>query len=160
MSLTDYSVPGKNFSVHQGPGQDSLVHLNEIFKVSMKNARTLLGADVIIRCESLPDLHGRQEDFIELFNTLINLIISTRMRYSKLFLHVHCAEEFLEPDKSLKHHTIRFHTNFSTTEEWKEEHSEQLAKCKELIANYGGRFMVNNISNTGCLFFIMLPGKS
>jgi hypothetical protein len=160
MSVKDISVPGKEFDLSRQPGPLSSVSLNDILEKSMNRARVANAADIIVRCESLPFLNGHEPDFTELFDLLVGLIIKKSNVNATVFLHVNCDEETVTgglQNIKARYHNIRFHTNFSADEEWKQQNKMQLSRCNEIISNYDGSFMVNNISNTGCLFFISLP---
>ena len=160
MAVTDFSVPGKESDIGKKHGPPSSVSLNDIFRDSMKRAGVSNTTDIIVRCESLPFIPGSEADFRELFDHLLSLILQMSEAGAQLFLHVNCDEESVSGgplNKKYRNHIIRFHTNFSTGDEWKEMNVVRLSRCNEIISNYDGSFMVNNISNTGCLFYISLP---
>ena len=163
MSVTDFSVPEEEFDLDNKPGQVSTVYLNDIFRESLKRARADCPVDVIIRCDSLPFIPGVTNNFSELFDTLIGLIFRISGSANRAFLYVGCEEESGTTglqNRIYRNYIIRFHTNFSTGDEWKEKNAVQLSRCNEIISNYGGSFIVNSIKNTGCLFLITLPANN
>jgi hypothetical protein len=163
MSVTDFSVPEEEFDLYNRSGQASTVYLNDVFRESLKKARSERAVDVIIRCDSLPFIPGTKKYFSELFDALIGLIFDMSDAASKAFLYVGCEEESGTTglqNRIYRNYNIRFHTNFSTGDEWRRKNAAQLSRCNEIISNYGGSFIVNTIKNTGCLFLITLPANN
>ena len=160
MCAIDFSVPEEEFDLYNKPGQSSTVNLNDIFRESLKKVRADCSDDVIIRCDSLPLIQGVAIDFSELFNNLIGFVFEMSDCASRIFLYVGFEEETGTTglqNKIYRNYNIRFHTNFSTGDEWQEKNAAPLSRCQEIISNYGGSFIVNTIKNTGCLFLITLP---
>jgi|SRR5579875_1919661 len=132
----------------------SLSHLfNETMKrLQSKNEKT----NIIVRCESLPLIESNEKELSNLLDAMLNIIFTNSQQASKLFLYVHCSE--VVNDKG-KEYEIRFHTNVSTTAQWREVNKEILSLCKETAIGLRGNLVVNNVENTGCLFLLTLPGK-
>ena len=162
MPVTEISVYGEEFHLDNKPGLSSSVSLNDIFRESMKKVRAECPVDIIVRCESLPFIPGVETHFSELFDNLIGLIFDMSGMANRLFLFVECEEETGSSgpfDQIYRDYVIRFHSNFSTSDEWKQNNAVRLSRCNEIISNYQGSFIVNTINNTGCLFLIRVPAN-
>jgi hypothetical protein len=140
------------------------LNLNEIFRESMNRFQSGLQApNMIVRCEPLPAIQGNRLLIARLFENLISMIVHHRPVSSKLYLYIDCQEpkgmsnELLEKD--VKQYIVRFHTNITSTEEWKINNRQLITECEKCVLAHNGAFSVNNIQNTGCLFSISFPGK-
>lgn len=132
--------------------------LNDLFNERFRKAQTRLEQlNLIVRCESLPRITGNREEITLLIDTLLSMILQQPPVGSKLFLYVDCEE--MRNGKEAGRYLIKFHTNLTTNDVWKEVNREELALCERIVARHDGTFSVNNISNTGCLFSLFLPGK-
>jgi light-regulated signal transduction histidine kinase (bacteriophytochrome) len=139
-------------------------NLNEVMQQSLHRFQTgIRNQNVIVRYESLPIIEADKKAMIRVFDNLVQMIINHPPEGSKLFLYVDCEEESREQDSETlyvsKRYSIRFHTNITTSEEWKAEYQRVLEECSELLNQFGAGFTVNEIKNTGCLFSISLSGK-
>jgi hypothetical protein len=162
MSVTDFPLMGEGFDLDNRPGHVAGVYLNDTFRESLHKARGGGQVDVIIRCDSLPFIPGSKKHFSELFDNLIGLIFDMSSAANKVFLYVGCEEESGTTglqNRIYRNYIIRFHTNFSAGDEWKEKNAARLSRCNAIITNYDGSFLVNTIKNTGCLFLITLPAN-
>lgn len=137
----------------------SPLSLNEIFRESMKKAQAKAeNLQVIVRCENLPQVYGCHNDMLQLFDNLLSMILHHSPNNSRLFLYVDCEEKYDSENKE-KRYMIKFNTNIDTHENWKVINSQALVNCKQILAAHNGSLVVNNISSTGCLFIVSLPGK-
>lgn len=137
----------------------SPLSLNDIFRESMKKAQAQVdNLQVIVRCENLPQVHGSRNEMLQLFDNLLGMILNHPPRNSKLFLYVDC-EEAETGSNNEKQYTIKFNTNIDTHENWKVINSQALVNCRQILSTHHGTLVVNNISSSGCLFILSLPGK-
>ena len=81
-------------------------------------------------------------------------------------MYIKCNEEVKQSDVidlrltgELKIYKIDYYTNITTTPEWEANYQSKLEECASLASQNGGSFSFYPISNTGCLFSIVLPGK-
>ena len=159
MSTTESAVPNKGKAVEGNSFQS--FSLNEIIKNSMRKLQAHHpGPSLVLRCEELPETVGNRQELTELFEQLILLILSQKPNGSRLFLYIDCAAANASNEEEEKGILLRFNTNISTDEHWKLVHSQTLAQCKMIVSNNHGSLQVNQITGTGCLFSVSLPGKS
>jgi hypothetical protein len=100
----------------------------------------------------------------KVFDDLLNMILNQSLPPSKQFLYVDCEEEVTDVidmslSEGMKRHIIKFHTNITTHDNWKLLNSKVLMNCKQILSRHSGNLVVNDISSTGCLFSVSLPGK-
>jgi hypothetical protein len=162
MSAKDASTQNRNFITIKDPHPAVMLSLNEIFKESMKKAHAgQQGLNLIMRCESLPLVKAQRGEMETVFTTLIRLILQHPVTGSKRFLYIDCEERIQKQQlqKDQKQYLIKFHTNGSTNDNWKEANRVSIDKCEKILSAHHGSLTVNNIDHTGCLFCISLPGK-
>lgn len=167
MSVIDSTFPAGNYNTldkkHVPP--NAFLSLNEVLKESLKKAQAVVDhLQLVVRCESLPQVNGSRHEMIQLFDDLLSMILNHPPNALRLFLYVYCEEESNEViDLTLtgsnKRYCIKFHTNITTHESWKLMHSQTLSNCRYILSRHNGTLVVNDISNAGCLFSISLPGK-
>ena len=161
MSSTDFAFPGNDTGFVIQRAGFTTISLNQLFKAALKKIQDASQrAEIIVRCESLPDVEGNSQQLSLFFETLLGLILEPSMNTGKLFIYLHCEEDkrYLPGNNSKTYH-IRFHTNLGCDQSWKERTEKSVMLCRQILTDHGGSFMVNNINNTGCLFSIILPGK-
>lgn len=161
MSITDYSISGKEYNLHGRQDFNTTVSMNELFQAAVKKAQEQAsGVGIVVRCEELPEVEGKREPMKNFLEMLMGFMLEQFSDGHKLFLHVSCEEikDGATPEEQ-KHYHIRFHTNIAPDTQWKAVHKDQLSQCQQIISAHGGTFMVNNINNAGYLFSITLPGK-
>lgn len=161
MSITEFTRNDTSGTVPST--QLSFLSLNDLFNERMRNAQAECEhTGLVVRCECLPQISGYREEMIRLFDSLISMILNHPSRPAKLFLYVDCDEN-KETGKQLTdpiNYLIKIHTNLTTNDNWKIQNREGLSACERILILHKGSFAVHNISNTGCLFSISLPGKS
>jgi hypothetical protein len=136
--------------------------LNEIFKESMSKVQSELSqANIIVRCENLPQITGNRQEISEAFETLIRMILRRPSGDAKLYLFLDCAETSGAgtSDAGSKSYTIKFRTNILPGENWEDLHRHSLDRCRKILLVHQAVFLVNSNNANGCLFSISLPGK-
>jgi hypothetical protein len=140
------------------------VDLNDIINALLQQYG-LKEKSAILRLDKLVVVKGKKDQFTFLFGELLHAIFNHPPFNSKLFLFIQCAEEKLEEDildlrsKTSGRYVICFHTNIHTDENWRAIHKSNLEECCRIVHENGGSLSQNNITNTGCLFSLTLPGK-
>ena len=155
--MTELPVPEKRSDLQKIPSP--MFSLNDVLRESLRALYENPG--VVVRCEPLPFISGKKDELVRLFNMLIAMITGFKPAASKLFLYVDCNEGTanLHSGPGFRNFVIKFHTSITTSEAWKEQHKDILFDCEKIVTEHKGKFQVNNISNTGCLFAISLAGK-
>jgi light-regulated signal transduction histidine kinase (bacteriophytochrome) len=165
MSILDSTFPNGNYNTLQKKYPEDLLDLNMVLKECLKKAQA--GVDdlqLIIRCESLPRIRAVYDEMVKLFENLLGTILNHAPETSRLFLYVDCEEDSndvidMTLEEGFKRYTIKFHTNVTTNDSWKLVNSQALINCRQILSNHNGNLAVNEISKTGCLFSVSLPGK-
>ena len=147
--------------------EEEVFDLNEALITLMQKYSDEDHKNFIVRFDNLPVVFGNKDHLTCILDALISMITSHPPNNSKLFLYVNCAEEKLdneivdlntEPEKKL--YKIDFYTNINTDEHWKAIYNSKLSECSLLGTQVGGKFSFYPISNTGCLFSVLLQGKT
>jgi len=165
MSVSDSTFHDKNIdAVFQKLSGNNMLSLNYVFKESMKKSQAQANnLQIIVRCENLPYIKGSHIEIARLFDMLLDMILGNPPHNSKLYLYVGCEEDTTDiidtRFEGSRQYLIKFYTNCATHEHWKVLNSQSLINCKQILSNHHGNLVVNNISSTGCLFTIALPGK-
>jgi hypothetical protein len=166
MSIFDSTFPKRNYkALEKSILPAGLFSLNEILQESLKKAQAQVDkAQLIVRCESLPVVQADHSEIVKLFDDLIAMILNQPPNTTRLFLYIDCDEDnndiidmTLHP--GFKKHLIKFHTNITTHEHWKILNNDTLINCKQILSRHNGNLMVHDVSSTGCLFAVSLPGK-
>ncbi|HUS03767.1 MAG TPA: hypothetical protein VMY77_18635 [Chitinophagaceae bacterium] len=153
-----------NLGTHGDQAEE--VDLNEILHLVLNKYTIDQQLNFILRLDPLPVVVGNKEHFDCLFDSLISMIVDHPPVNSKLFLYIKC--ETLPTDNEIidlqlapgkQFNKIDFYTNINTNDQWKTAFNTKLTECAELATNNNGSFSFFPISNTGCLFSIVLPGK-
>ena len=143
------------------------ISLNQVFQSGLKKHATEQQKTLsIVRSDKLPSVCGRREQFQQLLDMMIEMIISYPPSGSKLFLYVKCEAEERNPEildlrltEGSQMHTLYFYTNITTDDRWKMICKDRLAECAVIAEQNKARFSFYPISNTGCIFSLALPGK-
>ena len=142
------------------------VDLNKTIQTVLKKYTGDQQNSFILRCDKLPVAKGKNDQLFRLFDALIQMIVNHPPIKSKLFLYIKCKEENIQSNvidlrmtRDVKLFKIDFHTNITTTPDWETFYQIKLKECTLLASQNGGGFSFYPISNTGCLFSILLPGK-
>jgi light-regulated signal transduction histidine kinase (bacteriophytochrome) len=140
--------------------------LNEVIGVIMKRFQSSLGKNkVIARCEMLPVVEANKQQMTKAFDNLINIILSSSASGANLFLSINCNEESsliklnIDSKSNYKNYIISFYTNIQANKEWECSNLQRITECKHLIESNSGSFSMNYKINSGCSFYITLPGK-
>lgn len=165
MPILDSTFPNGNFSTLEKKHSYDLLALNNVLQESLKKAQGQVDkAQLIVRCENLPSIKADQTDMIKLFDHLLNMILNPSLKSSKQFLYVDCEEDASDAIdmtrlEGFKRYTVKFYTNVSTHNNWKLLNGQALINCRQILSKYNGNLVVNEISSSGCLFSVSLPGK-
>lgn len=165
MSILDSTFPNRNYQTLEKDFLPALLSLNEVLQESLKKAQAQVDrAQLIVRCESLPWVLAERSEMIRLFDDLISMILNQPPNTTRLFLYVDCEEDNneiidLTVKSGFKNYLIKFHTNITTHEHWKLVNNQTLSNCKQILSRLGGNLVVHDVSSTGCLFSLTLPGK-
>ena len=165
MSPLDSKFLDGNFNTLEKKSFPGFLSLNEVLQISLKKAQAQVDkARLIVRCETLPRIKADQDEMVKLFHELLGMILNSGQGNQRLFLYIDCEEDTsdvidmnLEP--GLKHYFIKFHTNIVAHDNWKLVNSQSLISCRQILSRHNGNLAVNDISSSGCLFSVWLPGK-
>jgi aminopeptidase C len=165
MAVFDSTFPSRNYNTLPKKYSNGLLDLNTVLRESLKKVQSeVLHLQLIVRCESLPQIKADHEEIMELFDDLLRMILNHPPQTSRLFLYVDCEEDFRDVidmtlEEDFKRYIIKFHTNVTTHGNWKLINSQALMNCRQILSRYNGNLAVNEISKTGCLFSLSLQGK-
>ena len=164
MTTLDSKFSSKNYNTLEKKHAPGLLSLSSILQESLKKAQVQVDkTQLIVRCETLPIIKADHDEIVTLFNDLIGMILNQPPNTTRLFLYVDCEADSDAVDMALnedfKRYTIKFYTNITTHEHWKLMNSQTLINCKQILSRHNGNLVVNDISSTGCLFSVSLPGK-
>jgi len=165
MTVLNSEFPKGNYNTLEKKYLPVLLPLNEVLNESLKKAQAEVdNLQLIIRCESLPQIKADRDEMVKLFDHLLNMILNHPPQTSRLFLYVDCEEEAndiidMTVEEGYKRYAIKFHANVTTHDNWKLVNSQALINCRQILSNHNGTLAVNEISSTGCLFSVSLPGK-
>lgn len=165
MTILDSTFPNGSHKTLEKNFLPGLLSLNEMLQESLKKAQTQVDkAQLIVRCESLPFIQADHDEMVRLLDDLIGMILNQPPNTSRLFLYVDCEETDTDLidmtiKEGFKKYLIKFHTNITTHENWKLVNSQALMNCRQILSRHNGNLVVNDVSSTGCLFSVSLPGK-
>lgn len=165
MSILDSTFPNRNYNTLPKKFSENLLDLNTVLKESLKKAQAEVDhLQLIVRCESLPHVRADRDGMVRLFDNLLGMILTHPPQTSRLFLYVDCEEETddvidMNLEEGFKRYIIKFHTNVTTHDNWKLVNSQTLINCRQKLSEYNATLAANEISKTGCLFSLSLPGK-
>lgn len=165
MSVFDSTFPGNNHNTLERKHFPTLLSLSDVLQESLKKAQNQVDkSQLIIRCETLPKIKADHKEMVGLFDKLLGMILGYPPNTSRLFLYIDCEEDTndvidISLEDGLKRYMIRFHTNITTHNNWKLINSQALIDCRQILSRHNGNLAVNDISSTGCLFSVSLPGK-
>lgn len=145
---------------------EEAIDLNEILRSVLDKYAAYQEKGFIFRSEKLPLVSGNIQNYTCLFDTLMSMIISHPPVNSKLFLYVRCAEEKQDNDvidlripEGSSLYKIDIYSNITTDKNWEVVYQHKLTECALGATKSSGSFSFSPISNTGCLFSVILPGK-
>jgi hypothetical protein len=165
MSILDSTFLNRNYDTLEKKYLPGLLSLNGVLQESLKKAQIQVDkAQLIVRCETLPQVKADYDEMVKLFDELLGMILNYPPNTSRLFLYVDCEEDSsdvidMKLEEGLKRYIIKFHTNITTHNNWKLVNSQALINCRQILSKHNGNLAVNDISSAGCLFSVSLPGK-
>lgn len=117
---------------------------------------------IVLRCDELPLLAGRQEDLENLFRSLLQMILQKKGEVSTLYLHISCAmEESVHAGRfGPRIFTIQFNSNIVPCAHWLENNKDRLNALAALVTKNKGTLVTNAFRSGGCIFSVSLPGKA
>ena len=163
-NLTESFIPHEALN-NKGQHEND-VDLNDVLQFVLEKYRNTRQNDFIMRFDTLPLVEGNKDHFVQMFDSILFMITSHPPVNSKLFLYIKCSEEKQNAevmdlrktaDKPLL--KIDFFTNIHTDDNWQQIYESRLAECYLRATQNGGSFAFYPISNTGCLFSVLRPGK-
>ncbi|MBB1286196.1 hypothetical protein HRH25_17565 [Flavisolibacter sp. BT320] len=116
---------------------------------------------IVLRCDDLPLLSGREKDFENLFRSLLQMILQKKGEVTTLYLHISCAIDSSLQEKVFGHHyfTIQFNSNIIPCTNWAETNKDLLEKLEAIVEENKGYLSINAFKSSGCIFSVSLPGK-
>ena len=165
MSIPDSAFPDGNYNTLERKQLPGLLALNEVLQESLKKAQVQVDkVKLVVRCETLPLIVADHDEMVKLFDELLGMILNHPQDATQLFLYINCEEDTTDIidmtlEEGLRRYCIKFHTNITTHDNWKLVNSQGLVNCKQILSRHNGNLAVNDISSTGCLFSVLLPGK-
>jgi predicted butyrate kinase (DUF1464 family) len=120
---------------------------------------------VIQKFDKLPVVKGRKKDLTLLFEALLSMVFSLPPVNNKSLLYIQCTEEKVDKDiKDLSNgheasFSICFYTNVRTCESWMQLNKAKLDEAYINASEISGSLAHYNITKTGCLFSLKIPGK-
>jgi hypothetical protein len=165
MPILDSMLPNGGYSTLEKNYLSGLLALNDVLQESLKKAQNQVDkAQLIVRCENLPRIKADRDEMVKLFDGLLGTILNDPSNTSRLFLYVDCEEDSsdiidMTIQEGFKRYAVKFHTNITTHDNWKLVNNQVLIHCRQILLRHNGNLVVNDISSTGCLFSVLLPGK-
>jgi len=165
MPILDSTFPDGNYNTLQKKYSGGLLDLNSVLNESLKKAQSQVDhLQLIVRCETLPQIKADHDEMVKLFDGLLGMILNHPPQTSRLFLYVDCEENVTDVidmtlEKGFRQYIIKFHTNVTTHDNWKLVNSQALINCRQILSKHNATLAVNEISKTGCLFSVLLQGK-
>lgn len=165
MPILNSPFPNGNYKALETRQMPGLLSLNDVLQESLKKAQAQVDkAQLIVRCEPLPHVQIEHAEMTKVFDDLLNMILNQSLPPSKQFLYVDCEEDVTDVidmslSEGMKRYIIKFHTNITTHDNWKLVNNKVLMNCKQILSRHSGNLVVNDISSSGCLFSVSLPGK-
>jgi signal transduction histidine kinase len=165
MSVIDSTFSEQGYNTIKNSQVPALISLNDLIKETLRRAQSEVDSvQLIVRCETLPQVKADRDGMLKLFDELLGMILKYPPKSSRLFLYVDCEEDAsdlidMNLEEGFKRYSIKFFTNIITHDTWKLVNSQALIHCRQILSNHNGNLVVNDISSTGCLFSVQLPGK-
>lgn len=145
--------------------KNNLVDLGRLLQAVFEEQQPRVSQlQTIVRCDTLPQVHGKVPSLLALFRHLVALILNHPPQQSKLFIYIKCERTDTDIiDMTLPEgfgpYLISFYSNSNRSPEWETANSDTLALCQQLIAEGKGTLTFPSVQSAGCLFALNLPGK-
>lgn len=165
MSILDSTVPNTNPDTREKKQVPELLSLNDIIQESLRKAQPQVAhVKLIVRCENLPQIKAVRDEMVKLFGDLLGMILNHPPDTTRLFLYIDSEEDKsdvidMTMEEGFKRYFIKFNTNITTHDNWKLVNSQTLIHCRQILLRHNCSLVVNDLSSTGCLFSVFLPGK-
>jgi hypothetical protein len=145
------------------PSGTPSVNLNEVIQqalASLQRKRSKL----IIRCSELPSVEGSLTHWQELFCLLVKTIEACNSKSARTFLQIDTEKVQEKPAVQgypVIHYTqIHFYTNLQPTTVWLQQQEPVFAKSRQYCEMLKASLVLNNASQSGCIFSIKIPVHS
>jgi hypothetical protein len=142
-----------------------LVNLNDVLKDSLFSfEKELKNGKAIYRHDELPLVRGNKKELVQLFSNLLHSILYHPPVHTKLLIYFRVQKQGAEvmdlslPDGFINY-TVSVYTNILGDENWRLKNEALLNDCSSIVSEIKGYFTFYNISTTGCLYNLQLPGK-
>jgi hypothetical protein len=161
------SLPNPILSIPEGQpafyevNQELMVDLNEVVGQVLQPYQKVLGRnnDLIVRCEMLPWIFIDVSQIKHVLGELIRMIAHHPLT-GKKFLHIFCdKDESSTSIAGVDIFTLNIHANLDRDDTWKQLHQESIISLQKVLLPYNARLIDFEISSSGSLFSISLPGK-
>lgn len=142
-----------------------LVNLNTIIAADfLKIEEKINRLQAIVRCDVLPWVYKGDTNYSKLFQILIGTIVDHPPTDSKLFIYIRCEKQSIElldkSDAPLDTFKISIYSNINTDEHWLQLYQQKIETFRNEKDIVGATLNYNVINNTGCLYSILVAGKS
>jgi hypothetical protein len=141
------------------------VNLNEVVHNNLVARRQKIeDLQAIIRYDALPVIKGDALMVSKTFSMILNSILDHPPAGTKLFIYIKCEKEKseimdLSLGKDFQYFALSIFTNITTDAHWHQAQQQHVEDIKTAIHQLFGSFNCHAITNTGCLYHMVLPGK-
>ncbi len=140
------------------------VDLNDVLRNVMKKMEAEHGGlSVIQKFDKLPVIKGKRQELTFLFEALLSMVFSLPPDNTKSLLYIQCTEEKVDREvmdlSNEASFSIYFHTNIRTSESWIHLNKAKLDEAYLNASRMSYSLAHYNITKTGCLFSLKIPGK-
>jgi hypothetical protein len=112
--------------------------------------------NVIVRCDTLPDVQGNRGDMQAVFTNILNSIINYPTE-SRLYIYINYSKDGHQVNGDIielsKGPAIHFHTNLRADGAWQQHHTFLLKQCHEMLYKFGAALVISDYPS-GSLFSI------
>jgi hypothetical protein len=161
MATVNPLIPETEGNVLNEVNRDIKVDLNEVVTQVLLPYQKASGrnTDFIVRCELLPSVFIDSNQLKFVLNELIRMIAHHPLA-GKKFLHISCEKENASAAHSgREYYRINIHANLERDDTWRQLHHESILSLQQVLLPYNARLIDYEISTSGSLFALSLPGK-
>jgi hypothetical protein len=161
MATVNPQAPKTERTVLKEANQNFVVDLNEMISQVLHPYQKVSGrnTDLIIRCELLPLVFVESSQLRFVLNELIRMIAHHPLS-GKKFIHIFCEKESASSEHAnMEYFQVNIHANLQRDDTWRQLHHESILSLQQVLLPYNARLIDHEISTTGSLFSLSLPGK-